>query len=163
MKDTLILHLALVLAPLASLPAADTSKPNVVFIFADDLGWGDISCHGAETWLKTPNIDRLAGEGLDFSQFNVLSPVCSSSRAAAMTGRYSSRYSIHTALNSDAAQNQKNNQADWLDPRAPMLPRILKSAGYHTTHFGKWHLGEGAPHMPGGPTMAGSGLDESLV
>ena len=162
-KPTFTLFTALLLAPLAALHAADAPKPNVVFIFADDLGWGDIGCHGAEDWLKTPHIDRLASEGTDFQQFNVLSPVCSPSRAATMTERYPARYSIHTALNSDSAENQKSKQADWLDPRAPMVPRYLKTAGYHTMHIGKWHLGEGAPQQPGGPTMADYGFDESLV
>lgn len=160
----LIVAIGSVVAPML-LAAGDTPapKPNIVFIFADDLGWGDISCHGAETWLKTPHIDRLASEGIDFAQFNVLSPVCSPSRAAMMTGRYSFRYSIHTALNSDSAQNRRTNQADWLDPRAPSLPRYLKTVGYHTAHIGKWHLGEGEPHMTGAPTMADYGFDETLV
>ena len=148
--------------PVAAQDAA-ARKPNIVFIFADDLGWGDISCHNAESWLATPHIDRLASEGIDFRQFNVLSPVCSPSRASLMTGRYSFRYGIHTALHSDAAQNRRANQADWLDPRAPKLARALKTAGYHTAHIGKWHLGDGEPHMPGGPTMADYGFDESLV
>jgi N-acetylgalactosamine-6-sulfatase len=166
MKTTLALMAGLVFAAVASrtsVRAADAPSPNIVFIFADDLGWGDVSCHGAESWLKTPRIDRLAAEGIDFLQFNVLSPVCSPSRAAAMTGRYPSRYSIRTALHADAAHNRGNKQADWLDPRAPMLPRYLKTAGYHTAHIGKWHLGEGAPRMPDGPTMADYGFDETRV
>jgi len=153
--------IGLAFASFTSLLAADP-KPNVVFIFADDLGWGDVSCHGAEDWVKTPHIDRLASEGVDFQQFNVLSPVCSPSRAAAMTGRYSFRYSIHYAL-SDPAQNHKINQADWLDARAHTLPRLLKTVGYHTAHIGKWHLGDGEPHLIGAPTMADYGIDESLV
>ncbi len=84
MKNTITLVTALLLAPLATLNAAETSKPNIVFIFADDWGWGDLSCHG-HPWLKTPNLDRLAREGIDFQQFNVLNPVCSPSRTAAMT------------------------------------------------------------------------------
>ena len=164
MKSTVIIPvLAIWFTSLVTLQAAETSRPNVVFIFADDLGWGDISCHGTEEWLKTPHIDRLASEGIDFSQFNVLSPVCSPSRAAIMTGNYSFRYSIHYALHSDSAKNLAINQADWLDPRAPTLPRYLKTVGYRTEHVGKWHLGEGAPHQPGGPTMSDFGFDETLV
>jgi N-acetylgalactosamine-6-sulfatase len=79
-----------------------------------------------------------------------------------MTGRYSFRYSIHYAL-SDPAQNHKINQADWLDARAHTLPRLLKTVGYHTAHIGKWHLGDGEPHLIGAPTMADYGIDESLV
>ena len=84
MKHTLTLLATLLLAPLAALHAADapkkSDKPNIVFIYADDWGWGDLSCHG-NTWLKTPRLDKLASEGIDFQQFNVLSPVCSPSRA----------------------------------------------------------------------------------
>jgi len=73
-------------------PAAP--RPNILFIFADDWGWGDLSCQG-HPWLKTPNIDRLAREGTDFLQFNVLNPVCSPSRTAVLTGRYPARFCIH--------------------------------------------------------------------
>ena len=122
-------------------------KPNIVFIYADDWGWGDLSCHGHE-WLKTPNIDRLASEGIDFQQFNVLNPVCSPSRTAVMTGKYPARFSVHQHFAS-ATANRNRNMPDWLDPKAIMLPRLLKKAGYRTAHFGKWHLTnnfiEGAP------------------
>ena len=73
---SLLLSVALNVA--AATPA---SKPNIVFIFADDWGWGDLSCHG-HPWLKTPHLDRLASEGIDFQQFNVLNPVCSPNRGA---------------------------------------------------------------------------------
>src|SRR5690349_3989002 len=84
---------ALLIAPLAGARAdvAPAAKPNFVFIFADDWGWGDLSCHG-HAWLKTPHLDRLAAEGIDFHQFNVLNPVCSPSRTAATTGHYPARY-----------------------------------------------------------------------
>jgi N-acetylgalactosamine-6-sulfatase len=89
---------ALLLTPLAALPAADAPKskvkPNIIFIYADDWGWGDLSCHGS-SWLKTPNLDKLASQGTDFQQFNVLNPVCSPSRAAVMTGLYPARHSVH--------------------------------------------------------------------
>jgi hypothetical protein len=143
---------ALLLAPLAALHAADAPKPNIVFIYADDWGWGDLSCHG-NTWLKTPRLDKLASEGIDFQQFNVLSPICSPSRAAALTGRFSGRFGINTVF----GVGKPPEMPDWLDPKAPTTPRLLKAAGYRTGHFGKWHLGEGKP------TMADYGFDESAV
>ena len=142
MKPTLTLLTALLFAPLASLHAADATKPNIVFIYADDWGWGDLSCHG-NTWLKTPRLDKLAREGIDFQQFNVLSPVCSPSRAAALTGRFPGRFGINTVF----GLGKPPEMPDWLDPKAPTTPRLLKAAGYRTGHFGKWHLGEGKPTM----------------
>ncbi|RMD78407.1 MAG: N-acetylgalactosamine 6-sulfate sulfatase (GALNS), partial [Lentisphaerae bacterium] len=123
------------------------NRPNIVFIFADDWGWGDLSCHG-HPWLKTPNIDRLAREGTDFQRFHVLSPVCSPSRVAVMTGMFPARFCIHGHFAS-LAQNMSRGMPDWLDPRAPTLPRFLKKAGYKTGHFGKWHLcSSKAPDAP---------------
>lgn len=156
MKRTLALLTALLLAPLAALHAADSprppAQPNIVFIYADDWGWGDLSCHG-NTWLKTPRLDKLASEGIDFQQFNVLSPVCSPSRAAALTGRFPGRFGINTVF----GVSKPPEMPDWLDPRAPTIARLLKTAGYRTGHFGKWHLGVGKP------TMADYGFDESAV
>jgi len=140
--------------------AADTSRPqpNIVFIFADDWGWGDLSCHG-HPWLKTPNLDRLAREGIDFQQFNVLNPVCSPSRVAALTGMYPARFCIHEHF--APRINVERGMPDWLDPKAPTIARYLKQAGYRTGHFGKWHLtNTGATGAP--PTSA-YGFDESAV
>ena len=120
-------------APPSTEDNTDASKPNIVFIYADDWGWGDLSCHGHE-WLKTPNIDRLASEGTDFQQFNVLNPVCSPSRTAVMTGKYPARFNIHQHFAS-AAANRNRNMPDWLDPNVTMLPRLLKQAGYRTAHL----------------------------
>lgn len=78
-KQAITFLTALLLAPLTALHAADVQKPNIIFIYADDWGWGDLGCHGS-TWLRTPNLDRLASQGTDFQQFNVLNPVCSPSR-----------------------------------------------------------------------------------
>jgi len=118
--------------------AAELPPPNIVFIFADDWGWGDLESHGSTT-LKTPNIDRLASEGTDFHQFTVNSPVCSPSRVAVMTGQFPERFNIvqHFAT---IEHHVRVGMPDWLDPAAPMLPRILKDVGYTTGHFGKWHL-----------------------
>ncbi|MCA9180385.1 MAG: sulfatase-like hydrolase/transferase, partial [Planctomycetales bacterium] len=117
---------------------ADAAKPNIVFIFADDWGWGDLSCHG-HPYVKTPNIDRLAREGTDFQRFTVASGVCSPSRTAVLTGHFPARYNIdgHFAW---VKNNAQRNMPDWLDPQTPTLPRMLQSAGYATAHFGKWHL-----------------------
>ena len=158
MKHTIVIIAALLLAPLAVLYAADAPSPatipNIVFIYADDWGWGDLSCHG-NTWLKTPNLDRLASEGSDFQQFNVLAAVCSPSRVAVMTGRYPSRFGINHIIGNRQGMPE---MPDWLDSRAPTIPRYLKAAGYRTGQFGKWHMGG-----EGGPTMADYGIDESAV
>lgn len=164
MKQVLPTITALLLSTLTTLHAAEPAKPNIIFIYADDLGWGDISCHSAEPWLKTPNIDRLASEGIDFAQFNVLSPVCSPSRVAAMTGRFPSRYGINNVFNSQTLGPKKSGtMPDWLDPKAPMLPRFLKAAGYYTAHFGKWHMGAEPRLAPDAPEMSAYGIDESKV
>ena len=162
MKTILSLIAALLFPSMAILYAGEsspTARPNIVFIFADDWGWGDLSCHG-HPWLKTPNLDRLASEGIDFQQFNVLNPVCSPSRTAVMTGHFPARYSIHQHF-AAPAQNHERNMPDWLDPQAPTLPRFLKQAGYRTAHFGKWHLTNAQTH--GAPKPEAYGYDEFAV
>ena len=114
--------------------AAGRPPPNVVMVFIDDMGWGDFSCFG-NTAARTPNIDRLAAEGMRFGQFYVASPICSPSRAALSTGQYPQRWRITSYLN-NRADNEARGVAHWLDPRAPMLARILRDAGYATGHFG---------------------------
>ena len=139
--------------------ATPASRPNIIFIFADDWGWGDLSSHG-HPWLKTPHLDRLAREGTDFHQFNVLNPVCSPSRTAAMTGMFPSRFGIsqHFAA---PAQNLARNMPDWLDVRAPSIARIFQQAGYRTAHFGKWHLTNRNTH--GAPEPTAYGFDEFAI
>ena len=135
---------------------SDVDKPNILFIFADDWGWGDLSCHG-HPYVKTPNIDRLAKEGTDFYRFSVASGVCSPSRTAVMTGHFPARYNIdgHFAW---VPSNAKRNMPDWLDPKAPLLSRFLKQAGYRTAHFGKWHLANNM--IPDSPVPSEYGFDE---
>ncbi|HCN77700.1 MAG TPA: N-acetylgalactosamine 6-sulfate sulfatase (GALNS) [Verrucomicrobiales bacterium] len=144
---------------MAANPATEVKPPNIVIIFADDWGWGDLSCHG-HPWLKTPHLDRLAAEGTDFQQFNVLNPVCSPSRAALMTGHYPARYAIHQHFAAPQS-NAARNMPDWLDAKAPTLPRFLKQAGYRTAHFGKWHLTN--RHTHGAPKPDAYGYDEWSV
>ncbi|MCP4048057.1 MAG: sulfatase-like hydrolase/transferase, partial [Gammaproteobacteria bacterium] len=133
---------------------AAASSPNIIFIFADDWGYGDLSSHGS-TWIETPNLDKMASEGIDFESFTVNSPVCSPSRAAVMTGQFPARNSIHQHFAGIDA-NQERGMPDWLDTSVPLLPRLLQSAGYKTGHFGKWHLGKGA----GAPAEDAYGYDE---
>ncbi|MBU2877928.1 sulfatase-like hydrolase/transferase [Aliiglaciecola lipolytica] len=113
-------------------------QPNIIYIFADDWGWGDLSVHGNKQ-VNTPNIDKLAAEGTDFYQFSVSSPVCSPSRAAVMTGQFPSRNNINQHF-ATIKHHERAGMPDWLDAKAAMLPRVLKDAGYATGHFGKWHL-----------------------
>lgn len=114
--------------------AAD--PPNIIFILTDDQGYGDLSCHGNPI-LKTPNIDRLHHEGVRFTDFHV-SPTCSPSRAALLTGRHEFKNGVtHTIL-----------ERERMAPNAITLAQVLKSAGYTTGIFGKWHLGDEAQYQP---------------
>lgn len=148
-----VLLFALVTAAQAALAA---TKPNIIFIFADDWGWGDLSCHG-HPYVKTPNIDRLAKEGTDFHRFTVASGVCSPSRTAVMTGHFPARYHIdgHFAW---VPSNAKRGMPDWLSPEAPLLPRMLKDGGYATAHYGKWHLANNM--IPDSPLPSAYGYDD---
>ena len=137
-------------------PITRGEQPNIVFIFADDWGWGDLGCHG-HPYVKTPNIDRLAREGTDFHRFTVASGVCSPSRTAVMTGHFPARYNIdgHFAW---VPSNARRNMPDWLSLEAPLLPRFLQKAGYATAHFGKWHLANNM--IPDSPLPGEYGYDE---
>lgn len=137
-------------------PVVAAEQPNILFIFADDWGWGDLSCHG-HPYVRTPNIDRLAREGTDFHRFTVASGVCSPSRTAVMTGQFPARWNIdgHFAW---VDQNAKRNMPDWLDLRAPTLPRMLQQAGYATAHYGKWHLANDM--IPDSPLPGDYGYDD---
>ena len=113
-------------------PKVDSyDPPNVVLVFVDDLGWGDLGCTGGPH--RTPVIDRLAAEGAFFTDFAVAQPVCSASRAALLTGCYPNRIGIHGALGPNAKHGL---HADEIT-----LAEMLKSRGYSTAIFGKWHLG----------------------
>ena len=152
-----LLALGLCAMPLSGLTTpTQPAKPNILFILADDWGWGDLSCHG-HPYVKTPNIDRLASQGTDFRRFSVASGVCSPSRTAIMTGQFPARYHIdaHFAW---VHQNQERNMPDWLDPQAPLLPRFLHQGGYATAHYGKWHLANDM--IPDSPLPSQYGYDD---
>jgi uncharacterized sulfatase len=149
-----------ILLTLCSVAMAGESRPNIVVVFIDDLGWGDLSCFG-NTQAATPHIDRLAAEGIRFSQFYVNAPICSPSRCALTTGQYPHRWRITSYL-SNRAENEKRGMAHWLDPQAPVLARFLQHHGYATGHFGKWHLG-GQRDVGEAPLITEYGFDESLT
>ena len=149
--------IGIALAGSGSARAADPVKhPNIVLILADDLGFGDLGCYGGKL-VKTPNIDRLASSGIRYNQFYAGAPICSPSRTAFLTGQYPGRWHI-TSFLQDRAGNRACGQADFLDPKAPSLPRTLKTAGYATGHFGKWHLG-GGRDVKNAPKFAAYGVD----
>jgi arylsulfatase A-like enzyme len=151
----------LLLAWLVILPtvsAADPPRrPNIVFILADDLGPGDLGFSGG-TIVPTPNLDRLAAEGTQFTRYYTASPICSPSRCGLVTGQFPARWKITSFLQTRDG-NAGCGQADFLDPAAPSLPRALKAAGYRTAHFGKWHLG-GGRDVKDPPKFAAYGYDE---
>lgn len=139
--------------------AEKTGRPNIIMVFIDDMGWGDFSCFGNGA-VRTDHADQLAAEGLRFSQFYVNSPICSPSRTALTTGQHPQRWRIHSFLNNRKA-NEERGMAQWLDPRAPTLARLLQQAGYATGHFGKWHMG-GQRDVGEAPLITEYGFDESL-
>ena len=125
-------------SPIASAAATDEDRPpNVVIFFTDDQGFGDLSCFGHPT-IHTPNVDRMAAEGVKLTQFYVASPVCSPSRAALLTGCYPKRVGMHEHVIFPAYDH-------GLHPEETTIADVLSDAGYATGCFGKWHLG----HRPG--------------
>lgn len=127
-------------SPLGAAFAAETSNaPNVVLVFADDLGYADLSCYGAKGY-RTPNLDRLAAEGVKFTDFYVAQAVCSASRTALLTGCYPNRVGILGAL------GPKNRHG--INDDETTLGEIFKSRGYATAIFGKWHLGHHPQFLP---------------
>ncbi|HMN78416.1 MAG TPA: sulfatase-like hydrolase/transferase [Burkholderiaceae bacterium] len=124
-------------------------RPSVLFIVADDLGWADLSVYGQTDFL-TPRLDRLASQGVRFTQAYSNSAVCSPSRCALMTGR--SQYRLRGGLEEPIAGPSRSGQRFGLPPEHPTLPSLLRDAGYDTALIGKWHLG-GPPEF--GPRKSG--------
>jgi arylsulfatase A-like enzyme len=133
-------------APLASLAPAQQRRPNFVILFADDMGWGDVGFNGRKDW-NTPNLDRLASQGVTFSRWYTGMPLCAPSRACLLTGKYT----IHHGV--------RNNSTD-IPASEVTLAEALKPLGYRTALFGKWHRGR----LPDGSFThpLDQGFDETL-
>lgn len=120
----------------------DRSRPNVVFILADDLGWGQVGCYG-NGYYETPNIDRLAAEGMRFTDAYAACPVCSPTRASIMTGKYPARLHITDFIAGGDFPHERLRQPDWqtfLPLEEFTIGELFKKRGYVTASFGKWHL-----------------------
>ena len=123
---------------LAAGARAQTRPPNVILIYADDMGYGDLSCYGSS--IATPNLDRMAAEGTRFTHFCSASSVCSPSRAALLTGRYPTRVGVPRVLDS--------SERGGLPETETTLAQMLKGVGYSTMAIGKWHLGSRPEYLP---------------
>jgi len=129
----LVLMVGMVLSSPHHAKAVAGKKPNIVFILADDLGYADLSSYGS-TWVRTPNLDKLAAEGIRFTDFYAPAGVCTPTRASLMTGSYPKRVDLHVEV---LYPDTKNG----LNPNEFTLAEMLKEQGYATGMIGKWHLG----------------------
>jgi arylsulfatase A len=157
MRQTLALKPFFILfSILAAVSASAQTRPNIVFVLVDDMGYADLGCMAAKD-IKTPNIDRLASEGLKFTDFYANAPVCTPTRTGFITGRWQQRVGFEWAMGFQAEQYRRVN-GKWIeepDKLAFGLPQsettiaeMLKPAGYATGAFGKWHLGYQPEHNP---------------
>ncbi len=129
-----------------SFASAAESKPNIVFIIADDLGWTDLGCYGSK-YYQTPNVDKLRRQGIMFSDAYTCGPNCAPTRACLMSGLYPPRHGVYTVGSGARGAAKFRNlipapNKTTLDPSYVTIAEALKAAGYTTAHFGKWHLGQ---------------------
>ena len=153
MKNIISIYFFLFISFQSSLIAqGKNQKPNIIFIMADDLGWGELGCYG-NTFNETPNLDKLAKEGLKFTQAYASAAICSPTRVSIITGQYPARVRITDFLRAKTDR--------WLDPAKYFtLNEALSSGGYHTGMFGKWHLDTDYETNKGGPKA--HGFDEVI-
>jgi arylsulfatase A len=125
-------------------PLASSIRPNIVFILVDDLGWADVGCFGSK-YFRTPNIDRLASQGMRFTNAYAACPVCSPTRASIMTGKYPARLHLTDWIpgegNSPAHRLRVPDWTQYLPLEEFTIAKVLRTAGYATASIGKWHLG----------------------
>lgn len=138
LKHTLLSLVLTLLTSAAALPAAGASKPNIILIFADDLGYGDIGPFGS-TKNRTPNLDRMAREGMRLTSFYA-APVCTPSRAQVLTGCYAKRVSLPNVIFPACPTG--------LNPAEHTVAELLKERGYATMCIGKWHVGDQPEFLP---------------
>ncbi|QDU82070.1 Arylsulfatase [Polystyrenella longa] len=142
----IVFNLYLLLSVFVALPdenfAAEQQRPNILWIVADDLGYGDLSCYGA-TDMRTPVLDQLSEEGMRFTEFYANCPVCSPTRASLLSGCYPDRVGVPGVI-----RTHPENSWGYLDPNATLITHQLKRQGYQTALIGKWHLGLTAPGRP---------------
>ena len=142
------MKLAITLALLSlttALQSADTTAPNIIVIFCDDLGYGDLGCYGSAK-NRTPRVDQLAADGMMFTDFYSSSPVCTPSRASLMTGCYPRRVGMHEDFTGHWVLIPRSRRG--LNPEEVTVAEVLKSQGYVTACVGKWHLGDQSHHLP---------------
>jgi len=132
-------------------------QPNIIVILTDDMGFSDIGAFGGD-FVPTPRLDRFAAEGTLFTQYYSASPICSPSRASILTGMFPAEWNFTTFL-SNRRSNELAEQANYLNVHAPSIAKVLKSAGYVTGHFGKWHMG-GGRDIKNAPKFEKYGFDE---
>ena len=142
---TLLLGLGCAHVPMSAASSVIDSGPNFIVILCDNLGYGDIGCFGSELH-KTPNIDRMAAEGMQFTDFYATSGVCTPSRASLMTGCYPRRVNMHVAADGGAVLRPVSRKG--LNPEEVTIAELLKARGYATACIGKWHLGDQLPFLP---------------
>ena len=140
------------------------TRPNFVFFLVDDLGYMDIGANNAETFYETPNVDRLAQEGMRFTNGYAANPVCSPTRYSIMTGKYPTRVD---ATDWFTGRREGRFRPARLNDRMPVeeitLAEALQTAGYRTAFLGKWHLGPSEPFWPESLMWGGCYLDLSLT